>query len=301
MTIVIVIIAVIITTSVTMNIYSAKIGNIPEREKLYNTLSQVESVVRSNYYKDIDFYKLKNGAALGYLSELEGNNKILSESEYNNYKLLMSGKNADGSDFISVKSEMYKSVGYIKLLDFTDTTLSQFENAMDSIKSKSPLGVVIDLRDTSSINIDSAARIIDTIVPLATVGTKSIATAVDKDGNNKKVFSADSQSISLPFSVIINEKTEGAGELIACDLRDFGKATIVGKTSAGKGTYCQVFELNDGSAVILSTASLIPYTSDSYDNVGVKPDYEVDGKQNDDLSKDEQFMKAYASVASLQN
>lgn len=290
-----VVIAVIVTTAVTMNIYSSLIADLPEREAMYSSLSELDSIVRNEYYGELDSNAVNDAISGGYLSALTvGDNYIMSEDEYSAYKIKQTGAEK------SVEYKKYSGVGYIRISDFTDTTPAEFSEAVTSLKNDSVTGIVIDVRNTASINIDSATAVIDKIVPLATQGTQSIATATDKNNTNAVVFSADSENIDMTFSVIVNEKTSGAGELLACDIRDFGKGTVVGKTTAGNGSYQQIFELSDGSALVLTTAKLLPYTSECYDGVGVKPDYEVNAGNSDSLDKDNQFLQAYASVTSLQ-
>lgn len=295
------ILTAMITTAVTMNIYSGLISDLPEREAMYDSLSEIDAIIRNNYIGVPEEETVSEGISVGYLSSLTiGRNYYMSADEYADFKASQDSKDAQGNIQNSVKSEKYNNVGFIKIIDFTNTTPQDFSNAYASLKSNQITGLVIDVRDTDSINIASAAEIIDMIVPLATEGTQSIATAVDKNNKNIEVFSADSNSIDIPVSVIINEKTSGAGELLACDIRDFGKGTIVGKTSAGNGTYQQVFELSDGSAIVLTVAKILPYTSADYDNTGIKPDYDKElTKKTDKLSEDSQFMQAYASVTTV--
>lgn len=291
----------LITTAVTMNIYSSLVSDLPEREAMYNSLAEIDSLIRNEYYGTVEEESLNVAISDSYLSSLTiGNNYKMSAEEYSAYKLRQSGRDKNGNEIKSVSFRKHNSVGYIKISDFTDTTSSEFTAAVTSLKNDSVAGIVIDVRDTDSINISAAAEVIDKIVPIASTGTKAIATAVDKNNANTVVFSSDAESIALPVSVIINSNTSGAGELLACDVRDFGKGTIVGKTTAGNGSYQKIFELSDGGAIVLTVAKLLPYKSDCYDGTGVKPDYIVDGNMNDDLKKDNQFMQAYAAVMAMQ-
>lgn len=300
-TIIAIITTVIVTTAVTMNIYSDIVSDIPQREEMYDSLSLLDSLVRSNYYGTSEEESVNNGIAQGYLSGLDGVNKLLSAEEYAQYKNRIAGVNEKGEAVKSVSHSTFANAGYIKITDFTDNTPDEFKKAYELLKNSSVTSLIIDVRNTDSINISSAAEIIDIIVPIATEGTQSIATAVGKDNKNVEIFSADSDSINIPVSVIVNEKTSGAGELIACDIRDFGKGAVVGKTTAGNGTYQKVFEMSDGSAVILTVAKLLPYISDCYEGIGVVPDYTCElTAQTDVLKDDSQFLQAYAAVTALQ-
>ena len=287
----------LITTAVTMSIYSTLVSDLPEREAMYSSLSEIDTIIRNEYYGILEEETVNDAITDGYLSTLTaGRNYMMTADEFAEYQ-----KKQNSTDIASVEFRKHSGVGYIKITDFTDSTPDEFNAAVTSLLNESATGLVIDVRDTDSINIKAAAMIIDRIVPLATDGTKSIATAVDRNNANIVVFAADTESVSVPVSVIVNEKTSGAGELLACDIRDFGKGTIVGKKTAGNGSYQKVFELSDGSAIVLTVAKLLPYKSDCYDGVGVIPDYEAAlSKPTDDLSKDTQFLQAYAAVTAMQ-
>ena len=289
-----IIVTALITTAVTMSIYSTLVENLPEREAMYSSLAEIDNLIRDEYYGIVEEVTVNDSISDGYLSALTvGTNYMMSADEYAQYKKVQNGETP------SVSHKTHSGVGYIKISDFTDTTPDEFKNALTLLMNDSVSGIVIDVRNTDSINIKSAAIIIDRIVPLATDGTKSIATAVDRNNANTVVFAADSETINLPVSVIVNEKTSGAGELLACDIKDFGKGTVVGKKTAGNGSYQKIFELSDGRALVLTVAKLLPYKSDCYDGKGVTPDYETDlKKQTAELSEDTQFLQAYASVTS---
>ena len=298
-----IIVTAVITTAVTMNIYSGLIADLPEREKMYDSLAEVDNIIRSNYIGDPGQKAINSGLASGYTASLTvGLNYTMTAEEYSEYKIRQSGTDKTGAAIPTVEYKKFGSAGYVRISDFTANTASEFAAAYKILKDNAVTGLIIDVRNNNSINIASAAAVIDKIVPLASEGIQAIAAAIDKNGSNLEIFSADSESIDLPVSVIVNENTSGAGELLACDIRDFGKGTVVGKTTAGNGMYQKVFELSDGGAVVLTVAKLMPYTSDNYDGVGIIPDYESElAQQTDDLNSDTQFLQAYASVTTMRN
>ena len=69
--------------------------------------------------------------------------------------------------------------------------------------------------------------------------------------------------------------TAGYGELFACDLKDFGKAFLIGEKTAGRADVQETFELSDGGAVVLTTSKMLPYISESFDGNGLTPDTEI--------------------------
>ena len=92
-----------------------------------------------------------------------------------------------------------------------------------------------------------------------------------------------------------------AAELFAAALRDQAKAILVGETTYGKSADQGVFELDNGSAVLLSNRSFQPPVSESFEEVGVVPDHNVqfDGKKIYLVSHEEdpQIAKALAVLS----
>lgn len=131
------------------------------------------------------------------------------------------------------------------------------------------------MRSTYDGTIEYTCRVIDYLVPTATEGNKALATLVDKNGNNVKTYSSDAKDITMPMAVLINSDTAGYGELFACDLKDFGKAFLIGEKTAGRADVQETFELSDGGAVVLTTSKMLPYISESFDGKGLTPDTEI--------------------------
>jgi len=189
----------------------------------------------------------------------------------------------------SVSYEVIGSYGYVKITAFYKNTLDQFNKAIAALQDKKVTKLIFDVRNTSDGSIEYAAQVIDAVVPLATEGTKAIATVTDRTGKVIKTFTSDANEITLPMVVLINANTSGGAELFAQDLKDFEKdnATLVGDTTAGNGSMQDLFRLKDGNAVMLTVAKITPYTSPSYDKIGVVPDVVVKLTPQQDANLDQ--------------
>ncbi len=175
----------------------------------------------------------------------------------------------------TVSSRSIGTIGIISINAFYENTIAQFKDAVDSLTNAGCKSLILDVRNCSEGSIDYAAKVLDILVPVASDGRAAMAIAVDKNGKTVKTFPSDSDCIVLPMLVLVNGNTSGPAELFACDLRDFGKAELVGTTTKGIGSMQEVHQFSDGSAVVLTVAEILPYKSDSYNGVGIKPDYEV--------------------------
>lgn len=374
--------AVTVTMSALMYTYNNLIKDVSDRAGMYSGLSEIDDVIRGNFYGEINENLLNSMISKGYTDGLgDRYSAYMTADEYLEYKQLEKGEKGgigvvalydnvsngiyisevadnspaklqgmnkgdiitavDGTKVTALNAEtllqqlegdkltevtvtfthnntsktvkvargytlqtvyysqVNEKVGYIKIIAFYENTAEELKNALKFFSDKSISSVIFDVRGNADGFVRYATACIDLIVPVATEGTGALATAVDKNGNTIETFTSDSDSISLSLCVLVNAGTSGAAELFACDLRDFGVASLVGTTTAGNGTMQKIFELSDGGAVKLTVAKILPYKSESYDGVGLKCDTEValTAEQNDrlpmlSLDEDTQYQKA---------
>lgn len=373
--------AITVTMSVAMGIYNNIIADVSDRSNLYSTVSEIDDLVRKNYFGEINENLLNNMMSGGYVQGIgDRYSYFMTADEYAQYKQEEKGskggigilpiydsknnniyvaevsanspaqlqgiskgdvitavdgvavsasnsetlvKNLNGEKLTNVQvtfthgetsktvsvargydaQSVYYSVnektGYIKITSFYSTTEEQLKDALKYMSSKSVTSLIFDVRNNASGRMRFATDCIDMLVPVGTEGTGAIATAVDKNGNTLETFTSDSDSVSYRMLVLVNGNTSGAAELFACDLRDFGMAQLVGSKTAGNASMQKVFELSDGSAVLLTVAKINPYKSESFNGTGLTPDYEVDltPEQNARFymlteSEDAQYQKA---------
>ena len=172
----------------------------------------------------------------------------------------------------SVESEMLEGdIAYIKITEFSSATVNQFESAVGSALDRKAKGIIFDIRNNGGGTVKSAAQMIDIVVPEGPV-----VHSVDKNGKSKVMYTSDSAELNLPIVVLTNRGTASAAELFAAAIKDYGKAKIVGSNTYGKGVMQDIYPLDDGSAIKITTAQFNPPTSENFDGVGVKPDFVVD-------------------------
>lgn len=170
----------------------------------------------------------------------------------------------------SVFYQMDGDNGYIRIISFAQTTVAQFEEAVNTLISNGAKGFIFDLRDNSGGTLDSVCAMLDFLLPEGILATQTLS-----DGTVEVLATSQADEISLPMVVLTNEGTASAAELFTCDLKDYQKAVQVGETTYGKGVMQTTHLLQDGSAIKLTTAYYNPAKSDNYDGVGLVPDYEV--------------------------
>lgn len=181
-------------------------------------------------------------------------------------------------------------VGYIRIKDFGERTYDQFNRELRRLTDAGAKSLILDVRDNKGTTMKTATKILDKLLP-----DGILATATYKDGTTSVEAVSDANEINLPMTVLINGGTASAAELFAQAIRDFDKGRIVGATTVGKGVLQEYVRLSDGSAIQLTVAQYQPPSGISFNEIGVKPDFDVRLEEDwallgDDL--DTQLIKA---------
>ncbi|MGI6402767.1 MAG: S41 family peptidase [Oscillospiraceae bacterium] len=172
----------------------------------------------------------------------------------------------------SVTSRMLgdSKVGYLIITEFNTNTPDQFKRELDKLINQGAESLIFDLRDNKGGRLSAAARILDRLLPAG-----PIVSSLDGEGNLNVLATSDGAEIDLPMVALINAGTASSAEVFAQALKDYGKARVVGVTSTGKGVMQSIIRLSDGSAIEITTATLVTPKGEIFNGVGVRPDYEV--------------------------
>lgn len=159
--------------------------------------------------------------------------------------------------------------GVIRMEEFDMNTPSQFKSEIARLQDEGATRFIFDVRNNPGGDLESVVSILDFLLPEG-----PIIRICSNDGSEQQRTS-DAECFKAPMAVLINENTASAAELFASALRDYELATLVGKTSYGKGSMQTILPLIDGSALRITYRMYKPPYSECYDGVGVEPDVDV--------------------------
>lgn len=172
----------------------------------------------------------------------------------------------------SVKAKTFDdNIGYIRISSFHERTADDVRKALRDIDKKvRPIkGLVLDLRNDPGGLLIQAIEVSDMFLKEGVIVSTRGRT---KTMETKAIAKNDSNEITCPIVVLVNEGTASAAEIVAGALQDNGRALIIGTKTFGKASVQTVIPLDDGSALKLTTARYYTPKGRSIQAEGIKPD-----------------------------
>ncbi len=142
-------------------------------------------------------------------------------------------------------------IAYIRVTLFGERTSDEFKAAINAIRGRAK-AIVIDLRYNPGGILNSAVEMCDMFLDRGVIVTTR--------GRRPEYFSerkADASvaiPMDIPMVVMVNDQSASASEIMAGCLQDLNRAEVAGQRSFGKGTVQQVFDLEDQTALKITTA-----------------------------------------------
>lgn len=170
-----------------------------------------------------------------------------------------------------VNSEIYenngKKIGYIKIDLFSSKVYKQFNSALKNLEKNNIQGLVIDVRDNPGGYLSGVKSILclflDKRQVLYQLQTKN---KTEKIYGTKKSIERD-----YPVSVIINDESASAAEILASAFKESYGSRIVGINSYGKGTVQSASDLKSGDTIKYTVQKWLTPDSNYINDKGVVP------------------------------
>ncbi|MEG1432638.1 S41 family peptidase [Eubacterium sp.] len=167
------------------------------------------------------------------------------------------------------------NIGYIEISQFTETTGEEFKQQMDDLMAQGIQGLVIDLRYNGGGLVDQSVEVADRLL-----GQTEVVYTVDKQGNRKDYRATSEDQVTVPVTVLVNEGTASASEILAGAIQDTQAGTLIGTKTFGKGIVQEVISLMDGTGYKLTNAEYFTPNGRNIHGVGLTPDVEINQNES---------------------
>ncbi|WCJ27322.1 Carboxyl-terminal-processing peptidase 1 chloroplastic [Euphorbia peplus] len=162
------------------------------------------------------------------------------------------------------------SIGYMRLKEFNALARKDLVIAMKRLQDMGASYFVLDLRD----NLGGLVQAGIEISKLFLNKGETVIYTVGRDSQYQNTILADSTPmVTAPLMVLVNNRTASASEIVASALHDNCRAVLVGERTFGKGLIQSVFELQDGSGVVVTVGKYVTPKHMDINGNGIEPDY----------------------------
>lgn len=143
-------------------------------------------------------------------------------------------------------------IGYIRIKDFTSTTVRELDEAVEKLNGEGMQKLVLDLRQNPGGLLDAAVGVSDHFLDK----NQMIVYTKGRTPDSAQDYTAPGKHdhLAIPVVVIVNRGSASASEIVAGALQDHDRALIIGETSWGKGLVQSVYTLQYGAGLALTTS-----------------------------------------------
>ena len=172
----------------------------------------------------------------------------------------------------SVRFEMRGDIAYINITHFSRRTSEELSLVLESVSQQMATGIILDLRSNPGGSleavVDTASYFLKEGVVVNVVDNQEKQTALEVEPNGA--------TVDLPLVVLVDNYSASGSEVLAGALQDYGRATIAGTKTHGKGSVNILRPLKDGSGLYITTARWLTPNGRLIEGEGLYPDYELE-------------------------
>jgi len=195
--------------------------------------------------------------------------EVYRNGEYLTFKVTRAPIRINYVDYMMLDQD----VGYVALYQFSTAALiSDFNKAMDTLEQQGAKSIILDLRDNPGGWVDDAVNVADRFLDhkLVVYSATRFEERTDERYTQK---GAD----DIPLILLVNGNSASSSEILSGALKDYGRATLVGTQTFGKGIMQYVFPLSDEvTGMQFTVCEYFTPLGNSVHGIGIAPDIEVE-------------------------
>lgn len=193
---------------------------------------------------------------------------------------------------VSAYVEYTGHTAIVTVTRFDNNTGTMVQQFAQEFSKKGVNKVILDLRGNGGGYVSAAQDMLSLWID----GEKILEQKSLHYGNTvTKALSGKAILKDMKTIVLVNGSSASASEIVAGALQDYGKATILGEKTYGKGVVQNLFNLSGGTLLKVTTAEWYTPNDRSINKEGITPDIEVKRSYEDiNAMRDPQLDKAKA-------
>ncbi len=169
---------------------------------------------------------------------------------------------------IGVSEMLDERVGYIRLDSFNNLTAVDTRTAVYELLDQGMEGLIFDLRNNTGGVMSAAVGVSDIFI-----SDGDLVFYEDSLGRREVFRSNDGgEALNIPLVLLVNGNTASSSEIVAGAIRDTRTGILVGENTFGKGVVQNVYTLQDGSGLVLTTGRYLTPNENEITEDGIEPD-----------------------------
>ena len=144
-------------------------------------------------------------------------------------------------------------IGYVRITQFNEPTAGDLQKELAKLREQGMQALVVDLRHNPGGLLTSAVDVCSQFL----ASNQMVVYTEGRAASQRRVYRTsgiEKPDTKTPLAVLVNSGSASGAEILAGALKDLNRAVVVGETTFGKGSVQSVVQLQDGSAVKLTTA-----------------------------------------------
>ena len=193
---------------------------------------------------------------------------------------------------VSAYVEYDGTTAIITVTRFDNDTGTKVQQLVNEFADKNIDKVILDLRGNGGGYVSAAQDLLS-----LWLDNQKVLIQKSKHYGNTTMSTSSGKAVlkDVETVVLVNASTASASEIVAGALQDYGKATILGEKTFGKGVVQSLIELSGGATLKVTTADWYTPNDRSINGEGITPDIEVELTYEDiNLMRDPQMDAAKA-------
>lgn len=161
------------------------------------------------------------------------------------------------------------NIGLVTIANFDSRCADETIAAIETLLGNGAERLIFDVRYNPGGYAHELVEVLDYLLPEG-----ELFRTVRYDGKENVDYS-DESYLDVPMAVLVNGSSYSAAEFFAAALSEYEAAVVVGEKTCGKGYFQTTYQMEDGSAVALSTGEYFTPKGENLAGVGVTPDIVV--------------------------